>query len=42
MDALSIDTAGAELSTSRSAGIGRDGLDVDIATAKTVDHQGRR
>ena len=36
MDALIVDTAGADLSTSRSAPIGRDGLDIAIATAKTV------
>ena len=36
MDALIVDTAGADLSTSRSTTIGRDGLDVTIATAKTV------
>ena len=34
--ALGIDTAGADLSTSRSAGIGREGLAVDVATQKTV------
>ena len=33
---LDIDTAGADLSTSRSAAIGRDGLDVQSATAKTI------
>jgi uncharacterized protein YabE (DUF348 family) len=31
-----VDTTGAELSTSRSSAIGRQGLDVDIATQKTV------
>ena len=34
--ALGIDTAGAELSTSRSSSIGREGLDVDIATEKKI------
>ena len=36
MDALIVDTAGADLSTSRSTAIGREGLDITIATAKTV------
>jgi uncharacterized protein YabE (DUF348 family) len=36
INALGIDTTGAALSTSRSAGIGREGLSVDIATRKTV------
>ena len=34
--ALGIDTAGAELSTSRSSTIGREGLDLDIATEKKI------
>jgi len=34
--ALGIDTAGADLSTSRSSIIGRQGLDVDVATRKTI------
>ncbi len=36
MDALIVDTEGADMSTSRSASIPRDGLDITIATAKTV------
>ena len=42
--ALGIDLGGAELSTSRSSGIGRQGLSVDIATEKsiTVDDAGDR
>ena len=36
VSALGIDTAGAELSTSRSSSIGREGLDVDIATEKQI------
>jgi uncharacterized protein YabE (DUF348 family) len=42
--ALGIDIAGAELSTSRSSGIGRQGLSVDIATEKsiTIDDAGDR
>src|SRR3712207_8326654 len=36
LGALGVDTRGADLSTSRSAGIGREGLAVDIATLKTV------
>ncbi len=36
VDALGIDTDGAELSTSRSSSIGRQGLDVDIATEKKI------
>lgn len=34
--ALGVDTAGANLSTSRSSTIGREGLTVDVATRKTV------
>ena len=34
--ALGVDTAGADLSTSRSSEIGRQGLSVDVATKKTV------
>lgn len=34
--ALGVDTNGAQLSTSRSSAIGRQGLQVDIATEKTV------
>ena len=34
--ALGIDTAGAELSTSRSSTIGREGLDLNIATEKKI------
>ena len=34
--ALGIDIGGAKLSTSRSSGIGRQGLTVDIATQKTI------
>jgi uncharacterized protein YabE (DUF348 family) len=34
--ALGVNTAGADLSTSRSASIGREGLAVDVATLKTV------
>jgi uncharacterized protein YabE (DUF348 family) len=33
---LQLDTAGADLSTSRSAGIGRDGLALTVHTAKTI------
>ena len=36
LGALGLDTTGADLSTSRSAGIGREGLAVDVATLKTV------
>ncbi len=36
ISALGIDTAGADLSTSRSAPIGREGLSVDVATSKTI------
>jgi resuscitation-promoting factor RpfB len=36
LTALTVDLAGAELSTSRSSGIGREGLAVIIATEKTV------
>ena len=36
VNTLGIDTAGAELSTSRSSVIGREGLDVDIATMKQI------
>ncbi len=36
VSALGMDTAGAALSTSRSSTIGRQGLDVDIATEKRV------
>lgn len=36
LGALGLNTAGAELSTSRSTSIGRQGLAVDIATLKTV------
>jgi resuscitation-promoting factor RpfB len=37
--ALGTNTAGADLSTSRSASIGRQGLSVDVATLKTVTVQ---
>jgi resuscitation-promoting factor RpfB len=36
LTALTVDLAGAELSTSRSSGIGREGLAIIIATEKTV------
>ncbi|HWJ52422.1 MAG TPA: ubiquitin-like domain-containing protein [Propionibacteriaceae bacterium] len=36
VDALAVDLAGAELSPGLDTAIGREGLDVDIATAKTV------
>lgn len=36
LDALSVDLAGAELSASRSSGIGREGLAIVIATQKQV------
>jgi uncharacterized protein YabE (DUF348 family) len=36
LGALGVNTAGADLSTSRSSTIGREGLAVDIATLKTV------
>jgi uncharacterized protein YabE (DUF348 family) len=36
ISALGVNTAGADLSTSRSSTIGREGLSVDIATRKTV------
>ena len=36
LGALGVNTAGADLSTSRSASIGREGLAVDVATLKTV------
>jgi resuscitation-promoting factor RpfB len=36
LDALNVDLAGAELSASRSAGIGREGLAIIIATQKQV------
>ncbi len=44
VSALGIDTAGAELSTSRSSSIGRQGLSIDIATEKsiTIDDAGDR
>jgi uncharacterized protein YabE (DUF348 family) len=44
LGALGVNTAGAELSTSRSTAIGRQGLAVDIATLKsvTVDAAGKK
>jgi uncharacterized protein YabE (DUF348 family) len=36
LQGLQLDTSGADLSTSRSAGIGREGLDFTVNTAKTV------
>ncbi|HEY5788799.1 MAG TPA: transglycosylase family protein [Microlunatus sp.] len=36
LQSLQLDTAGADLSTSRSAGIGREGLDLTVNTAKTI------
>ena len=36
LGALGVNTTGADLSTSRSAGIGREGLAVDVDTLKTV------
>ena len=36
LQSLQVDTAGADLSTSRSAGIGRQGLDLTVNTAKTI------
>lgn len=39
LGALGVSTAGADLSTSRSASIGREGLAVDVATLKTVTIQ---
>jgi resuscitation-promoting factor RpfB len=36
LQSLQLDTSGADLSTSRSAGIGRDGLNLTVNTAKTV------
>ena len=36
LNSLQLETAGADLSTSRSAGIGRDGLAFTVNTAKTV------
>jgi uncharacterized protein YabE (DUF348 family) len=36
LQSLQLDTAGADLSTSRSAGIGRDGLNLTVNTAKTI------
>jgi uncharacterized protein YabE (DUF348 family) len=36
LGALGVNTAGADLSTSRSASIGREGLSVDVDTMKTV------
>jgi uncharacterized protein YabE (DUF348 family) len=36
LGALGVNTAGADLSTSRSSSIGREGLAVDVATLKTV------
>jgi uncharacterized protein YabE (DUF348 family) len=36
LQSLQLDTTGAALSTSRSAGIGREGLDLTVNTAKTI------
>ncbi len=36
LQSLQLDTAGADLSTSRSAGIGREGLNLTVNTAKTI------
>ena len=36
LQGLQLDTAGADLSTSRSAGIGREGLNLTVNTAKTI------
>ena len=36
LQSLQLDTSGADLSTSRSAGIGREGLNLTVNTAKTV------
>jgi resuscitation-promoting factor RpfB len=36
LQSLQLDTAGADLSTSRSAGIGREGLKLTVNTAKTI------
>lgn len=36
LQSLQLDTAGADLSTSRSAGIGREGLDLTVNTAKSI------
>lgn len=43
LSALKVDTATAELSTSRSAAIGREGLSLDLVTEKAVklDHAGK-
>ena len=42
VEELGVDTTGADLSTGRSTAIGREGLDIDIATAKTVTIDGGR